>query len=268
VPIAEANGQRLYYEEQGEGDPLLCVMGLGADHTAWVLNVPEWAKSRRVIVFDNRDVGQSSYSAEPYEVSDMAADALALADHLELESFDLVGLSLGGAIAQELALAHPDRVRTLTLCVTYPAGGAWGKQRAKVLGRIVTGMTREERVEFLMMAVYSELLFENEEFVEASRSAMLAHPHPQPNEAFVRQLEAGSRHDARDRLGSLTMPVHVIGARRDMLVPFRASEELAELIPGAEFTRMDAGHALNVEAAPEFNRAVLEFIAAEAAAPL
>jgi pimeloyl-ACP methyl ester carboxylesterase len=158
-------------------------------------------------------------------------------------------------------------VRTLTLCVTYPAGGAWGRQRAKVMGRIVSGMTREERVEFLMMAVYSELVFANEDFVEASRSTMLAHPHPQPAEAFVRQIEAGSRHDARDRLGQLSMPVHVIGARRDMLVPFRGSEELAELIPGAKFTAIDSGHAVNVEAAQEFNAAVMEFIAEKSGAP-
>jgi 3-oxoadipate enol-lactonase len=267
VPIAEANGQRLYYEVHGEGEPLLCVMGLSADHTAWVLNMHEWAKSRRVIVFDNRDVGQSSYVEEPYEVTDLAADAIALADHLGLEDFDLIGLSMGGAIAQEIALAAPERVRTLTLCVTYPAGGEWGKQRARVMGELFAAMTREQRVEFLMMAIYSEQLFANPSFVDAARQAMLANPHPQPPEAFRRQVEASSRHDARERVGELAMPVHVIGARRDMLVPFRGSEELAELIPGAKFTRIDSGHAVNVEAAQEFNAAVMDFIAEKSGAP-
>ena len=264
MPIAEANGQRLYYEEHGEGDPLLCVMGLGADHTAWVLNVPEWSQSRRVVVFDNRDVGESSYAEAPYEVSDMAADALALADELGLESFDLVGLSLGGAIAQELALSAPERVRTLTLAVTYGGNGGWGVQRAKVFREFFAGMSREARVEFLMALVYSEIVFDNEAFVSAARETMLAHPHPQSNEAFIRQLDAGARHETRDRLGDLRMPVHVIGAHRDIMVPAHKSPELARLIPGAKLTMLDAGHACNVELAQDFNAAVLEFIAENA----
>jgi pimeloyl-ACP methyl ester carboxylesterase len=267
VPIAEANGQRLYYEERGEGEPLLCVMGLGADHTAWVLNVPAWAESRRVIVFDNRDVGQSSYAEEQYEVSDMATDALALADALELETFDLIGLSLGGAIAQHVALRAPERVRTLTLAVTYGGNGGWGTQRAKVFREFLAGMSRETRVEFLMALVYSEIVFDNEGFEDAARQTMLAHPHPQSNEAFIRQLDASAAHETRDRLGELSMPVHVIGAKRDIMVPAHKSPELAELIPGAKLTMFDTGHAVNVEAAPDFNAAVTDFIAEAAGAP-
>ena len=267
MPIAEANGQRLYHEVHGDGEPLLCVMGLGADHTAWVLQVPEWSKTHRVVVFDNRDVGQSSYADGPYEVRDMAADALALADELGLDSFHLVGLSLGGAISQEIALAAPERVRTLTLCVTYPDSGPWGRQRAKVLSRVMSESSREERVELLMMLVYSDRLLGNEAFVDASRQAMLGNPHPQAPEAFARQIEAGSRFDARDRLGALDMPVHVIGAERDMMVPLRGSHELAELIPDAKLTLIDAGHACNVEAVEEFNPAVLGFIREHAGAP-
>ena len=267
MPIAEANEQRLYYESHGEGDPLLCVMGLGADHTAWVLNVPQWSESRRVIVFDNRDVGQSSYHEERYEVGDMASDALALADALELETFDLLGLSLGGAISQEIALRAPERVRTLTLAVTYGGFGGWGAQRAKVFHAFLEGMTREQRVEFLMALVYSDIVFDNEQFVTAARETMLAHPHPQSNEAFIRQLEASSRHEARDRLGQLQMPVQVIGAERDVMVPAHKSPELARLIPGAKLTMFDSAHAVNVEAAQEFNAAVLDFIAETAGAP-
>ena len=267
MPIVEANGQRLFYSSRGEGEPLLCVMGLGADSTAWILNVPRWSESHRVLVFDNRDVGQSSYCEEQYEVADMAADTLGLADALELDSFHLLGLSLGGAIAQRVALAAPERVRTLTLAVTYGGNGGWGAQRAAVFRRLLEGLTREERVEFLMALVYSEILFDNEPFLNAARAAMLEHPHPQSNEAFVRQLDAGARHEVRDRLGALSMPVHVIGARRDVMVPAHKSEELAELIPGAKLTTIDAGHAVNVEAADEFNAAVVDFIAAHAATP-
>ena len=267
MPIAEANGQRLHYEVHGEGEPLVCVMGLGGDTTAWVMQLADWSRTRRVVVFDNRDVGRSSYAAGAYEVTDMAADALALADAVGVDSFDLVGTSLGGAIAQELALTAPERVRTLTLGVTYAYGGAWGRHRAKVLGRLVRGMSREERVELVMMLVYSEVLFAHPNFVEAARAAMLGNPNPQDPEGFVRQIEAGSRHDTRERLGGLAMPVQVIGALRDVMIPPRASMELSELIPGAQLTMLDAGHLVNVEAREEFNRLVLDFAAEHAGAP-
>ena len=266
MPIAEANGQRLYYESHGEGEPLFCVMGLGADHLAWILQTPVWSESRRVIVFDNRDVGQSSYSDADYEVSDMAADALALADALEIDSFDLLGMSLGGAISQHMALTAPERIRTLTLVVTYAGLGRWGAARARTLRRFVEKMTPEEHVDNMMYLCFSEEFFENEQFAAAAREAMLSNPHPQRPEAFIRQLEAGSRHELRDRVGEIDLPTHVIGADRDVLVPCWKSEELAELIPGAKLTTLRAGHALNIEAAEAFNAAVLEFLAAPAPA--
>jgi pimeloyl-ACP methyl ester carboxylesterase len=236
-------------------------MGLGGDHTAWLLQIPEWSKRHRLVVYDNRDVGQSSEATGPYEVSDMAADALALADELELDSFHLVGLSLGGAIAQEIAFASPGRVRTLTLAVTYGWTGGFGPQRSATLAAAVRPMSREEFVDFTMMLIYSERVFDHPQFVEASRRAMLENPHPQSREAWIRQLEASGRHDARDRLGSLSMPVHVIGARRDILVPPFRAEDLAQAIPGARHTVIDAAHLVNVEAAEEFNELVLDFIA-------
>jgi 3-oxoadipate enol-lactonase len=268
VPIAEANGQRLYYEVHGEGEPLLAVMGLGGDHTAWILQVAEWSKTHRVVVFDNRDVGQSSQADGPYEVSDMAADALALADHLGLDSFHVVGVSLGGAIAQEIALAAPERVRTLTLCVTYGATGSYGSQRAAVLANIARKLNRDEFTELLMLLVYSDRLFDHPQFVDAARQAMLNNPHPQSTEAWIRQLEASCRHNALDRVGSLRMPVHVIGARRDIMVPPFRAEDLAAAIPGSKHTLIDAGHLVNVEAAEEFNAAVLAFIAEQAGTPV
>jgi pimeloyl-ACP methyl ester carboxylesterase len=197
----------------------------------------------------------------------MAADGLALADELGLDSFHLVGLSLGGAIAQEIALAAPERVRTLTLCVTYGATGSFGRQRSDVLANIARKLTHEEFTEFSMLLVYSERLFDHPSFVTAARQAMLENPHPQPTEAWIRQLEASCRHDALDRAGSLAMPVHVIGARRDIMVPPFRSEDLAAAIPGSELTLIDAAHLVNVEAAEEFNAAVLDFIAAQAPAP-
>jgi 3-oxoadipate enol-lactonase len=263
MPTVEANGQTLYYEVHGEGEPLLCVMGLSADVLTWALQLPAFSAAHRTIVFDNRDAGRSSLASGDYEIADMARDTLALADALELESFHLLGYSMGGAIAQEVACQAPGRVRTLTLAVTFPAVGAWGRTLGEVWGSRVHKISYEEHIDELMLLNHSEEFFENAEGVAFVRNMMLQHPHPQPPEAFVRQLAACGRHDTCDRLGSLTMPVHVIGAEHDILVPIWKSRELAALIPGAKLTVLKgAPHGACIECAEEFNAAVLDFIAA------
>jgi 3-oxoadipate enol-lactonase len=267
MPTTEANGQTIYYEVHGEGEPLLCVMGLAADTLAWTLQVPAFSARHRTIIFDNRDVGQSSQATGSYEIADMARDALALADALELDSFHLLGVSMGGAIAQEIALAAPERVRTLTLAVTWAAGGAWARSLSSVWGARVQRLSREERVDELMLLTLSEGFYENADGVAFLRNMMLQNPNPQPADAFVRQLDASSRHGAGERLAGLTMPTHVIGAEYDLLVPVWKSREVAALIPGSKLTVLEAcPHGLNVERAEEFNGAVLDFIAERAAA--
>lgn len=268
MPHADCNGQQLYYEIHGEGEPLLCVMGLAVDSLGWALQVPAWSQRYRTIVFDNRDVGQSSYAEGDYEVADMAADTLALADALGLESFHLVGLSMGGAIAQRLALVAPERVRTLTLCVTFGGGGRWARDQARLWAKRAALESTEDAIDELLLLCLSEATYENPDFVAFVRAAMLQNPHPQRPEGFLRQLLATSRHEVRDRLGELSLPVHVIGAEHDLLLPVWKSRELAELIAGAHLTVLEgAAHGVNLERAEEFNASVLDFLALHAASP-
>ena len=262
MPTAEANGQTLYYEEHGEGEPLLCVHGLGINTLGWALQVQAFAAAHRTVIFDNRDVGRSTMARDGYETSELAADALALADELGLDRFHLLGVSMGGATAQEIALAAPDRVSTLTLAVTFSRGGAWALKLGEVWGSRRLKLTYEEHIDELLLLTLSEGFYENEGAVDYVRGLMLADPYPQPAEAFVRQLQASSRHDAHDRLGSLEVPTHVIGGEHDILVPIWKSRELAELIPGAKLTVIDGSpHGANLERAEEFNRLVLDFVA-------
>jgi pimeloyl-ACP methyl ester carboxylesterase len=261
MPIADANGQRLYYEVAGEGDPLLMVMGLGADHLAWALQVGALAEHFKVVTYDNRDCGQSSYADGPYEITDLAADAIALADALELDSFHLLGASMGGAIAQEMTLGWPDRIRTLTLAITFAGSGAYGRKLGRLMAADVSRRPFEEQIDHMMLLCFSEELFDQTERITFLRQQMLANPHPQRPEGFARQAEATGRHEARERLPSLKLPVHVIGAERDILVPAWKSKELAELIPGAKLTIIEgATHGLNIERAEDFNAAVLDFL--------
>src|SRR5687768_14159312 len=257
MPTAEG----LYYEEAGEGEPLLMVMGLGTDHLGWMLQVPELSKHYRVITFDNRDVGQSKQADGPYEIADMARDALALADHLELDTFHLLGMSLGGAIAQEIALLAAERLRTLTLVVTYGGGGNWGVERARLWSEIRGLIDRDTHLDWLLLFGMSGQFYDDPARVEYSKQLMRANPHPQSPEAFQRQVEAGGRHETRERLPQISVPTHVVGAEHDTLVPVWKSKEIAQLIPGATYSVMPrAPHALNMERAEEFNEMVLGWL--------
>ena len=268
MPELEANGQTIYYEEHGDGEPLLCVMGLATDAVAWIPQLKAFSARHRTVVFDNRDVGRSSQASGDYEIADMARDTLALADGLELDSFHLLGLSMGGAIAQELALAAPQRLRTLTLAVSYARAGAWARKHGELWIDRARRMSREQRVDELMLLTMSEEFFEDTGRVEWLRDAILGNPYPQPVEAFARQLAASRRHDAAGRLGSLSVPTHVIGAEHDLLVPVWKSKQLAALIPGARLTVIErAPHGANLERRDEFNEAVLGFITERAPAP-
>ena len=268
MAIADVNGQQLYYESHAEGEPLLCVHGLACDTLAWLPQLAAFAGEFRTVIFDNRDVGQSSMAEADYEIADMARDALALADELELERFHLLGISMGGAIAQEIAIQAPDRVRTLTLAVTFPAGGRYAQRLSEVWANRVRQVSHEQHIDELMLLNHSEDFYENPEAVEWLRGMILQNPHPQPPEAFGRQIAACGRHDTRDRLAGLTMPTHVIGAERDILVPVWKSEEIASLIPGAKLTVLPgAPHGVSLERAEEFNGRALDFIREAAAAP-
>jgi pimeloyl-ACP methyl ester carboxylesterase len=261
MPHADLNGLELHYDVHGEGDPLICVHGLGCDRRAWVLQIQPFSQQFRSVFFDNRDVGQSSRATDDYTTGDMAQDVLALADHLELERFHLLGISLGGMVSQQVALAAPERVRTLTLAVTHGGVQRGGRLRGHLLGAYARHLPREDQVDNLLYLCYTEAFFENEEMFQFMRNALLDDPYPQEPEAFARQAAAGANHDVRDRLGELTMPVHVIGAERDLMIPVWKSRELASLIPGARLTIIEGqGHGVMWEAAEEFNAAITEFV--------
>ena len=262
MPTAATNGLTLYHESEGDGPPLLCVMGLASDSQGFAPQRATLAGRYRVIVFDNRDAGRSSRAEVDYAVEDMATDTLGLADALELDRFHLLGISLGSAVAQHVALRAPDRVRTLTLAATWGRfAPAWARLRAKTWEREAVRGSREELLEEFLLLTATEPAFESEADIAELLRLALENPYPQELDALIRQMRAMEHHDVLDRLAELRMPTHVLAGERDVLIPPWKGAEVVERIPDATFTLLEGtGHAMNAERADEFNAAVLGFL--------
>lgn len=264
MPFAEIDGARLHYEVAGEGDPLLLISGLSSPAANWVFQVKGLSPHYRVITFDNRGVGESDLPADPiYSVSRMAADAAALLRHLRVRRAHVLGASMGGTIAQELALRHGRLVRSLTLACT------WCEADARFLHTIASWMALahrvdvEERLRWVLYPwVYSPAFFAKAGNVDATLQRALAYPHQTKPEAIERQgkgLRAwnGTR---VGRLRSLRVPTQVLVGRDDILTPPAFSRALARTIPGARLGILAGGHGFFIEHADAFNAAVLRFL--------
>ncbi len=264
MAYADIDSGRLYYEEHGSGEPLLCIQGLAMDVSGWRPQIPAWSPHYRVVIFDNRDVGRSFYATEAYDIGTLAADTLALADRLGLERFHLLGSSMGGAIAQEVALAAPARVRSLTLCVSYGGNGSWGRERNRLALAAAAAQSEADFSAELMVLTLSEQTYEElGPQLEMMVKMVRAYPYRQRREGYLRQLQATGTHETRDRLPTLRLPVHVIAAEQDVFVPVWKSRELARLIPGARLSVIaGAAHAVNLERTAQYNSLVLEFLRA------
>ncbi len=275
MSTAKVDSLDVYYEEHGSGDALLLIMGLAADSTAWMFQVPDFAQHYRTIVFDNRGVGRTSKPAGPYTIHQMADDAAGLLDVLGVRRAHVVGVSMGGMIAQELALRHPERVRSLVLACTYPEPDADIERNRRFsveqLGGSVTP-DGQMQVDFKVinpMDFLQHLLptVFNQEFIARELPKLLqifsgALQYGFSMEAIIGQVSAVMNHKATDRLHQIAVPTLVITGDADRLIPPANSDILAQHIPGARLVRVPGGsHGFNFETPEIFNRAVLDFLA-------
>jgi 3-oxoadipate enol-lactonase len=268
MPTVRVNGIEMHYVDAGGGDPLLLIMGFGGDHQAWAFQVGPFSETYRVISFDNRGAGQSSVPDVPYSTRMMADDAVGLLDALGIERAHVLGVSMGAMIAQEVALNHPRRVRSLQLHCTYARPDrymlalteAWRSMRVKA--------TPEEWLRTVALWLFAPVTFaERPDFVEAVIQTGLANPHPFTLTGFVRQGDAVRGHDALDRLPGLGCPTLVSVAEHDILVPPRFARTVAAAVPKAELRVIDeAGHAYFWERPDVFNAMCLDFLARHRAA--
>ena len=264
MPTVTANGVRLFYEETGAPDapPLVLIMGWGGDHTAWAFQVPALAVDHRVIALDNRGAGQSEVPEGPYTIPGMAADVVGLMDALGIARAHVCGASMGGMIAQELALRHPGRVRTLQLHCTAPSIDAYGRFLIDTLLTVKARGDREENVRAVMpWLLCRKTMVERPDFIRFWIERAVTYAYPTGYEGLARQADAIRGHDTTARLGEIRVPTLLTTGAEDILVPPASSRELHARIPGAELVTIDdAGHLHFIEQMERFNAVCLEFL--------
>ena len=260
MPITSIGDADLYYEEAGQGAPLMLVPGLGGQGSFWISQTPMFSRDFRTVIHDHRGTGRSTHSRITYSVEQMANDALRLMDALGIESAHFVGHSTGGAIGQVIALDHPDRLRSLVLSATWPGPDPYFRRlfesRRQTL--VDSGIEAYLRASSLVQTT-PWWVSQNDAFLtdlHAVQAAAAA-----PAEVLVSRIDAILKFDRRLRLLEIRVPTLVIVAQDDMITPRFYSDELASRIPGAKLVVLETGgHYVPVINSEPYNAAVGSFL--------
>ena len=259
-----ATGVRLNVKESGEGEPLLLIMGTSGSLGLWGAVEPPLAEHHRVISFDNRGLGQSERGDGEITMAALARDAAALLDALQIPRAHVMGWSLGSAVAQELALAAPEKVASLVLYATW--GRMDGFQRAVLTALRHPWETGDLEAAFTALGMaFSPEALNSPEFEQMLEELLPLFPSTEVQiRTTLEQWGADEAHDTLDRLGSITAPTLVVAGEQDLLTPPWQCEAVAQRIPGAQYrllTGPGSSHGLMMERTEEFLALVSDFLA-------
>lgn len=262
MPSVNVNGCGLYYEVHGSGEPLVMIMGLRRNMEWWYRQIPSLSQFFRVIAFDNRGAGRSEKPKMDYSIKLFADDTAALMDALNIDHAHILGISMGGYIAQELAINHPEKVTDLVLGCTGCGGEKAVLMSTERMEKFtaIDNLTPEEILQKNMDIFFSD------DYVTGSPEAIaefseISMRHYQPADAFFRQYEACRMHDTCSRLNRVAQPALIMTGDDDPLVPPENSYILKELLPHARLSVYPKGrHCFFMEFAGRFNEEVVSFI--------
>ena len=261
MPFTENEGVKIYWEEAGQGEPILLIMGLGWVSYMWHRTRALLARKYRVITFDNRGVGRSDVPPGPYPIPTMAADAAAILDAAGTKNAHIYGMSMGGMIGQEFTLQYPQRVKSLILGCTM-AGGPTALQPAPEVLQVLMrrGMTPQEAIEAIDPFIYDPGT--SRELIEEDRKLRLEwYP---TADGYLGQLQGIMAWEAYSRLPQISTPTLVIHGESDQLIPAANGKRIAERIPHSKLVMIpQASHIFSVDQPKITDEAVLNFLSAQ-----
>ena len=258
----KANGLTISYEESGCGEPLVLLMGLGAPGCKWAPHIEAYEKHFHVYAIDNRGAGQSDKPvAYSYSIEDMAKDTIGLMDALGIESAHFNGISMGGAIAQYIAVHYPERVRSVILTNTFPYCNVSFRRSIEILREANGQLDGITYGRLLQWMIYAQPFQEtDEDYMLADEYAGLSGP-GMPSYAFKAQCNAILGFNEIANLPTVKAPTLVVGGDKDLFVPVYLTTEMANAIPGAElYMAKDGGHVQHWEQLEKNNQVTLDFL--------
>lgn len=264
MPTVRANGTHIYYKASGHGEPLVLIQGFGGGHEGWFFQVRALKKQFQVITFDNRGIGKSDKPGQSYTIKTMADDTVGLLDCLGMDKAHILGVSLGGIVAQEVAIHYPERVRKLILVNTI--AGDFDDINPQVMRSIGFEQGSSEvdyrNIDFNeMMKTVISLSFSKSSYRKFFLPLTLLNVKSVGFDGYRKQMEAAEGHSTIDRLHLIKTPTLVISGTEDKLVPPRCSDEIAKRIPNARLVKIEGGsHAVFIEMRNRFNKQVLNFL--------
>lgn len=262
MPIVNLNGINIGYDITGHGEPLLLIMGLAGDSSHWSLQVPVLSQHYQVITFDNRGAGRSDAPDDNYSITIMAQDAASLLDHLNIPAAHVLGFSMGGYIAQQLALNYPTKVKSLILSHSAARSPERTLYLIATLAKMAAeGVSREIRIRATIPWMFSSAFLANEEQLNNLTNLALNPVYPQSKQGYIGQVKAIRQHDIRNAIHQLKMPILLLTSREDLLIPWQTVQALQTQLPQAQLHILEqGGHCSYIENATHYNQAVLQFL--------
>ena len=262
MSFVENQGAKIYWDELGQGTPVLLIMGLGYTSVMWHRTRPALAQRYRTVAFDNRGVGLSDVPPGPYSIATMASDAAAVLDAAGITRAHVFGVSMGGMIAQEFALQYPARTRSLILGCTAAGGPSAVRAESKVIDVLMArGMTPEQARDAILPYIYDAATPRD----KIDEDIKVRQPWLPTPAGYIAQLQAILAWESYSRIAQITAPTLVIHGKSDALVPPGNGELIAKRIPGARLVLLEhASHLFSTDQPEEANRQILEFLLSHA----
>ena len=259
MPHMAVGDVRVHYEVHGSGEPLLLITGLCGDLTSWKKALPLLDKDHMVITIDNRGAGKTEHPGRPFTMEDLADDASGLLNGLGIKRAHVLGASMGGNVAQELTLRHPDQVATLTLMSTYmrrPERSSVGIDA--MINTVREGASIETFLTMMQAWCLTNAAFRGRENVAQNERRGARERDLDQVDGFARQKAALDNFDSHERVRTINVPTLVIHGNEDIMVPYRFGEDLASRILGSKLVLLDGcGHII---APDRYCRLVLDFV--------